>query len=97
MKTIFAAALIFTSLCSCATHNDANRNLVGVSVVGDDQYATVSHVRKKRTANGLPINTAGNMGRVRGSIGWKGHEQFMTANCLLSDTVVFCGVTRCSG
>ena len=97
MKTILAAALIFISLCSCATHNDANRNLVGVSVVGDDQYATVSHVRNEKDGQRLADKPAGNMGRVRGSIGWKGHEQFITVNSLLSDTVVFCSVTCCSG
>jgi hypothetical protein len=31
-------------------------------------------------ANGLPINTANNLGKLRGSAEWKGHEQFITAN-----------------
>jgi hypothetical protein len=42
----------------------------------------------KRTANGLPINTAGNLGKLHGSTEWKGREQFMTANHSLSDTLV---------
>src|SRR5215470_12775252 len=43
----------------------------------------------KRTASGLPINTAGNLGRLRGSIELKGHEQLITANPCLLDPVVF--------
>jgi hypothetical protein len=39
-------------------------------------------------ANGLPINTAGNLGKLRGSTEWKGHEQFIAADHRLSDNFV---------
>ena len=54
VKVIFAIAVLALSLCSCAAHNDANyRNLVGLTVVGDDQQVTVLHVRNK--TDGLPL------------------------------------------
>jgi hypothetical protein len=54
VKVILATAVLSLSLCSCAAHNDANyRNLVGLTVVGDDQQVTVLHVRNK--ADGLPL------------------------------------------
>ena len=31
-------------------------------------------------ANGLPINTANNLGKLRALTEWKGHEQSITAN-----------------
>ena len=54
VKVIFATPVLSLSLCSCAAHNDANyRNLVGLSVVGDDQQVIVSHVRNK--TDGFPL------------------------------------------
>jgi len=55
VKIIFAATVVCVSLCSCAAHNDANihRNSVGLAVVGNDQYATVSHVRNEKDGQRL--------------------------------------------
>ena len=55
MKIIFAATAVCVSLCSCAAHNDTNihGNLVGLAVVGNDQYATVSHVRNEKDGQRL--------------------------------------------
>lgn len=49
VKVIFAATLLSISLCCCAVQNNASisRNLVGLTVVGNDQYAIVSHVRNE--------------------------------------------------
>jgi hypothetical protein len=49
VKGVFAAALLSIALCSCAVHSDANihRNLIGLTVVGNDQQAIVSHVRNE--------------------------------------------------
>jgi len=43
VKIIFVATLLSISLCSCAVH----RNLVGLTVAGNDQQVTVSHVRNE--------------------------------------------------
>ena len=55
MKIIFVVTVVCISLCSCAAHNDANvhRNLVGLAVAGDEQYATVSHVRNEKDGQRL--------------------------------------------
>jgi hypothetical protein len=42
----------------------------------------------KKMANGLQINTVVDLGKVRVSIRWKGHERFITANPLLSNAVL---------
>jgi hypothetical protein len=55
VKIIFAVALISISLCSCAVHGDANiqRNQVGLSVLGNEQNAIVSHVRNEKDGQRL--------------------------------------------
>ena len=54
-KVIFATALILILLGCSAAHNDAGNyhNLVGLTVVGDDQQVTISHVRNKM--DGFPL------------------------------------------
>ena len=55
VKIIFAAALISVSLCSCVARHDTNiqRNMVGATVAGDNQYATVAHVRNEKDGQRL--------------------------------------------
>jgi hypothetical protein len=64
-KIIFAAALIPISLCSCVARHDRDiqRNMVGATVVGDDQYATVAHVRNEKDGQRLADKHCGRFGK----------------------------------
>jgi hypothetical protein len=55
VKAIFATTLLSIVLCSCAVHTNTNisHNLVGLTVVGNDQQVTVAHVRNKK--DGFPF------------------------------------------
>jgi hypothetical protein len=82
VRIIFVVALISISLCSCALHSDANiqRNQVGLTVLGNDQNAILSHVRNEKDGPRLATNTASNSAKLRGSTEWMAHGQSLIAN-----------------